>query len=177
MKPLAKLHLWSAGYCLVLAGLNWSRTVEYARAAGLRRESIDGIGGALLLSGAIALYLAWSCIRTARLRLEAGKKVQSGRWVPSWSVLIYALPLVFRFNSTSNWTDPDGALATATGGYGGALSRAVFLFAVAGLLLFQIRSRLSIENTEAEPAATGNAGTSPVRFDRALRAGVPDLNR
>jgi len=42
-------------------------------------------------------------------------------------------------------------LAKATGGYGSDLSIAVFLFAIAGLLLFQILSRLSTEETEAEP--------------------------
>ena len=158
MKPPTKLHIWSAGYCLVLAGLNWSHTVAYSRPAGTQRESIDGISGALLLSGAIALYLMWHCIRSARIRLEAGKKVEGGRWVRSWGVLIYALPLIFRSVSTSTWTAPDGALATATGGYGSDRSFAVFLFAIAGLLLFQILSRLSMEKTEAEPATTGNAG-------------------
>ena len=142
----------------MLAGLNWSHTVAYSRTVGTQRESIDGISGALLLSGAITLCLMWRCIRSARIRLEAGKKVESGRWVRSWSVMIYTLPLIFRSISTSTWTAQDGALATATGGYGSDRSIAVFLFAIVGLLLFQILSRLSPEKSEAEPATTGNAG-------------------
>ncbi len=151
MKPLVKLHIWSAGYCLVLAGLNWSRTVVYSRDSGILRETLDGVGGALLLSGAVAFYLLWRCIRSARARLEAGRKVEGGRWVQSRSVLVYALPLLFHSNSTSSWTAPDGALVTVSGGYGSDRSFGVFLCGVVGLLLFQILRRLSTVKTAVQP--------------------------
>lgn len=39
--------------------------------------------------------------------------------------------------------EPDGALATATGGFGHDLPVWVFLFAIAGILLFQLSKRLT----------------------------------
>lgn len=143
MTPPARLHLGSAAYCSLLIGLNWFRSVEYSRRSGLVSESVAPVGLALLLSFAVALYLAYRCVKAALCRLESGKKVRRGEWVESWSVIGYALPLLWHRISSSTWTEADGALATATGGFGHALSCWVFLFAILGLLLFQVLTRLT----------------------------------
>lgn len=148
MKPSTKLHLGSAVYCALLIGLNWFRSVEYSRQFGVTSESFAPIGLALLLSAAVALYLAYRCVRATLSRLESGKKVREGRWIESWSVIVYALPLLWHRISSSSWTEADGTLATATGGFGHALSGWVFLFAILGLLLFQILARLTDDDEE-----------------------------
>ena len=143
MHSATKLHLVSAGYCAVLISLNWFRSVEYSRQSGVQSESFNPVALAALLSFAVALYLAYRCVRSALTRLEEGRKVKAGRWIKSWGVIFYALPLLWQQTSSSSWVEPDGALATATGGYGHASSSWVFLFAVLGLLLFQIFTRLT----------------------------------
>ena len=148
MNPSTKLHLRSAVYCALLICLNWFRSVEYSRQVGVTSESFAPIGLALLLSAAVVLYLAYRCVRSALSRLESGKKVREGRWIESWGVIVYALPLLWHRISSSSWTEADGALATATGGFGHALSGWVFLFAILGLLLFQILARLTDDNEE-----------------------------
>lgn len=163
MNPSTKLHLGSAGYCAVLAGLNWSRSVEYSRQVGLTRESFSPIGLAALLSSTVALYLFYRCVRSALSRLETGRKVREGRWIMSWGVILYALPLLWRQTSDSSWREPDGALAYATGGYGHALSSWVFLFAILGLLLFQIFMRLKSDHEGADPVGADTPGASSVR--------------
>ena len=148
MSPSTKLHLGSAGYCALLVGLNWSRSVEYSRKFGLTSESLVPVALGLLLSVSVALYLVYHCVRFALNRLKSGKKVREGRWIESWGVIIYALPLLWHRVSSSSWTEADGALARATGGYGHAISSWIFLFAVLGLLLFQIRLRLAPDDVE-----------------------------
>ncbi len=150
MNPCTKLHLGSAVYCALLVGLNWFRSVEYSRQFGVTSESLAPIALATLLSLAVALYLIYRCVRSALTRLEEGRKVRGGRWIKSWSVILYALPLLWHQISSSSWREPDGALATATGGYGHALSSWVFLFAVLGLLLFQILTRLTPNDEDAD---------------------------
>ncbi len=103
---------------------------------------------AYLLSIGVALYYAFRCLKAAASRLEKGKKVSEGRWIRSWSVLVYALPLLFHRRSTSSWIDGDGALATTTTGFGHQISTSVFFFAVLGLLLFQIFTRLNMDPEE-----------------------------
>jgi len=163
MNSSTKLHLGSAGYCALLVGLNWFRSVEYSRQFGLKSESFAPIALAYLLSVAVALYLVYRCVRSALSRLESGRKVREGRWIKSWTVILYALPLLWHQTSSSSWREPDRALATATGGYGHALSSWVFLFAVLGLLLFQIFTRLTPDDEAAEPDGTDNFGASPLR--------------
>lgn len=163
MKYTAKLHLGSAGYCAVLIGLNWFRSVEYSRQSGLQSESFEPVALALVLSLVGVLYLAYRCLRDARARLESGRKVKTGRWIESWAVILYALPLLGHRVSTSSWREPDGALATATGGYGHACSPWVFLFAVLGLLLFQMFTRLTSDDDGADPSGTEKSGVSPLR--------------
>jgi hypothetical protein len=163
MNSSIKLHLGSAGYCALLVSLNWFKSVEYSRQFGLKSESDAPIALAYLLSVAVALYLVYRCVRSALSRLEGGRKVREGRWIESWAVILYALPLLWHRTSTSSWREPDGALATATGGYGHALSPWVFLFAVLGLLLFQIATRLTLDDQDAKPDGTDNSRASPIR--------------
>lgn len=151
MNPSTKLHLGSAGYCALLVGLNWSRSIEYSRQFEVTIESFAPIGLAILLSAAVALYLVYGCVRSTLSRLASGKKVGEGSWIESWRVIFYALPLLYYRTSTSGWTEVDGARATATGGYGHALSCWVFLFAIVGLLLFQILARLTDDDDEPSP--------------------------
>jgi hypothetical protein len=143
MSRIAKLHLWSALYCCVLISLNWFWRTDYARTNGLTSETIGLVGGAFLISLMVVVVLGWRALKLARWRLEQGEKVRDGRWIESWSVVLYALPLLWHHVSTSNWTAPDGALATSSGGFGHPLSSTVFLLAIAGLMLAQIRDRLS----------------------------------
>jgi hypothetical protein len=142
MTSLPKLHLQSAGFCAVLVALNWFRTVDYSRGLGLQHESINGVGGALLIAAVAVLMLSRRIFRAVRWRLEHGRTVTPGRWIRSWGAIFYALPLLLRFNQGSSWIEPDGARATSLGGYGHDLSSFVFLLAVAALLLFQIAERL-----------------------------------
>lgn len=153
MNPSTKLHLGSAGYCALLVGLNWSRTVEYSRQSGVTSEGVSPIALALLLSGGVALFLLVRCVRVALARLENGRRLKEGRWIPSRGVIAYALPLLLHRTTVSTWIEPDGALATASGGYGHAASSWVFLFAVLGLLLFQILARLTGDDAEPEAEA------------------------
>jgi hypothetical protein len=148
MKSFVQLHVGSAAYCAVLLVLNWSWSVKYSRQVGLTSESVSPVAFALLLSIGVSLYYAFRCLIAAASRLEKGTKVGEGRWIRSWSVLVYALPLLFHKNSTSNWIDGDGALATTSSGFGHQLSTWVFLFAILGLLLFQIFSRLNLNPEE-----------------------------
>jgi hypothetical protein len=162
MNSSTKLHLGSAGYCALLAGLNWFRSVEYSRQFGLKSESFAPVGLAFLLSAVVAVYLAYRCVRSALSRLESGKKVREGRWIESWGVIAYALPLLWHRTSRSSWTEADGALATASGGFGHALSGWVFLFAILGLLLFQILARLTSDDEEPNHAAQTRSLARPV---------------
>ena len=143
MNHLAKLHLWSALYCGVLISLNWSRATQYARPVGLTSESKAPVMLALLLSLLVMVVLLWRVLRFVRRRLEAGEKVEPGRWIESWSVMIYALPLLWHQGSTSSWIAPDGTVATTVSGFGTDISPRIFLFAVVGLLLSQLAHRLS----------------------------------
>jgi hypothetical protein len=162
MNPTTKLHLGSAGYCMLLISLNWFRSVEYSRELGVTSESLVPVALAALLSLAIALYLVYCCVRVVLSRLESGRKVSAGRWIMSWTVALYALPLLWRQTSSSSWQEPDGAWASATGGYGHDLSSWVFLFAVLGLLLFQIYTRLLSDDQDPE-------SDNPAHSEAALR--------
>jgi len=143
MKPTAKRHLRSALYCALLAGLNWFNSIEYARKIGVTHEGFYPVEWAFLVSGGVAVYFVFRCIKAARICLEHGEAVKKGKWIQDWAVLIYAIPLLFGRQSTSNWYEPDGALATTTRGYGHALSGSILVFAVVGMLAFQIHQRLS----------------------------------
>lgn len=144
MRRLPKLHLYSAVYCAVLISLNWFRTTKYARVEGVTSESVTPVALALILSVVIVVALGWSVIKLARRRLEAGERVPSGRWIESWTVLVYALPLLFHNLRSSSWREADGVIATSFGGFGSDLSTWVFLFAIAGMLLAQVQHRLSV---------------------------------
>lgn len=153
MRSFLQLHVGSAAYCAVLLVLNWSWSVKYSRQVGITSESVSPVVFAYLLSIGVALYYAFRCLKAAASRLEKGEKVREGRWIRSWSVLVYALPLLFHRNSTSSWIDGDGALATTTTGFGHQISSSVFLFSIFGLLLFQIFSRL---NRDTEDGRTNH---------------------
>ena len=143
MKPSRKIHLWSASYCLLLAVLNWSRTVEYSRAGGTKGSSIlTPIEVAFVLSAVVLLVLGVRIVRSARRHLETGRRVTAGRWIQDRSVVLYTLPLLFYRQTTSSWIEPDGAVANSISRYGGALTLAVLLFAILGMLLFQVLLRL-----------------------------------
>jgi hypothetical protein len=86
--------------------------------------------------------LMFLCIRSAKLRLENGPIINEGRWIQSWWVLLYFVPLLFRRTTTSSWVELDGCFASSTGGYGHNSSFQVFLMAVLSVLLIQIYSRL-----------------------------------
>lgn len=155
MNPLMKLHLWSVIYCAVLTSLNWFRTTEYARHEGIHSQSEAPVLAALLVAGGVCFYLLLQCVRHAKLRLETGRRVAGGKWVLSWSVVIYALPLLFVSQTTSTWHEADGVIATATGGFGHMLSRWVFLCAAVSLFSFQVLMRLLPENGQRSgPAQT-----------------------
>jgi hypothetical protein len=47
-----------------------------------------------------------SHLKAARIRLEHGEAVKNGKWIQDWAVLIYAIPLLFGRQSTSNWYEP-----------------------------------------------------------------------
>lgn len=160
MNPIVKLHLGSAAYCALLVGLNWTRSTEYSRQFGVTSESYSPVALAWLISTAVVVYLAYRCVRSALSRLASGRKVREGRWIESWSVIVYALPLLVHKTSSSSWIEADGALATMSGGYGHALSGRVFLFAVLGLLLFQIVSRLGSDDEKPDQPLR------PARFAR-----------
>lgn len=142
MNSLQKLHLKSAAFCAVLVALNWFHTVDYSRTAGLQHESIQGVGGALLITIIAIVVLSRRIFRAVRARLEDGRAVAPGPWIRSWGVLFYPLPLLLRFHGGSSWIESDGARAASFGGYGHDLSPFVFLLASATLLFFQIAGRL-----------------------------------
>ena len=143
MSRVAKMHLWSAVYCCVLISLNWYWKTDYARTNGVTSETMVWVGGAFFISVSVVVVLGWRALKHARWRLEQGVQGPEGRWSESWSVLLYALPLLWQRVSTSSWRAPDGAMATSSGGFGHTLSSTVFLLAVAGLLLAQMKNRLS----------------------------------
>jgi hypothetical protein len=145
MTPRVKLHVVSATIASVFIALNWFRSVTYDRTNGITAESFSPVALAALISGALALYLTMLCVRSARVRIESGRGVGEGRWIQSWLVIVYALPLLWHQNSTSVRKEVDGAMATVTGGYGHDLSTWVFIFTVIGLYLFQIYVRLSTD--------------------------------
>jgi len=163
MNSSAKLHLGSAGYCALLIGLNWFRSVEYSRQFGVKSESFGPVALAALLSLAVLVYLVYRCVRAALTRLERGGKLREGRWIVNWGVLLYALPLLWHQNSSSSWLEPDGTWANATGGYGHPLSAWVFLFAILGLLLVQILARLTSNDDGAGAGGSDHPGASPLR--------------
>lgn len=162
MNPFVKLHLGSAGFCGLLISLNWFRAVEYSRSFGVKSESFAPAAFALLLSAGAALYLGWLCVRSALAALEAGRKVREGRWIESRGVILYALPLLWHRSSSSTWIEPDGALATATSGYGHASSTWIFVFAIASLLLFQILMRLTSDDG-ADPSGSHRTRSTLIR--------------
>jgi hypothetical protein len=152
MRAATKIHVLSASYCALLVGMNWFRSVSYSRTAGVTAESFSPVALAVLVSGSVACYLVIACFRLARARLENGRKVGEGKWIRSWIVVAYALPLLWRQSSTSISRADDGATVTMSNGYGHALSIYVFTFAVVGLLLFQILNRLRPDDTEPNKA-------------------------
>jgi hypothetical protein len=152
MKPNAKLHLKSALYCGLLAGMSWFSSIEYSRKVGVVEENFYPIGLAFLLSGTVAVYLAYRCMKEAGIRLERGDAVRNGKWIQDWAVVVYALPLLFSRQIGSHSYEPNGAFATATRGYGNALSPLISLLAVAGMLAFQILSRRSDGRKEPNQA-------------------------
>lgn len=155
-----RVHLHSACYCAVLISLNWSFSVEYGRELGRLRESTFGIGGAVVLSAGVTLYLLYRCVRLAKAHLESGTGVGPGRWFPDLEVLVYSLPLLYRHSMDATWTAPDGALATRTGGFGHELSTTVFSLSICSLLLYQVFLRLREATKFATPDAGGNKSTA-----------------
>jgi hypothetical protein len=132
MSARLKIHLFSAGFCALLAGLNWYRFVHFSRKIGLLSDSVSPIMFAYLISGAAVLLLALSCIRNCRFTLRWGIK-----WVPEWIPFLYTLPLLYRTQVVTTWTEPDGAVATQLKGYGS--SPTLFWLAIVVLALFQAR--------------------------------------
>jgi len=155
-----KLHLKSGIFCALLMSLNWSSSVQYSRKIGVISESFSPAGLALVISGLAALCLVVSCVCMAKAMLECGGRVRPGRWVRDPSVLLYALPLLFERHTTSTWAEPDGAIASKTGGYGSSFSTWIFLFTVLGLVLFQVFSKLC--NGEEKPNHPTEPTSAPV---------------
>jgi hypothetical protein len=163
MHARTKLHILSASYGAVLASMNWFRSVQYSRTNGVIAESVFPVALAVLLSGMVACYLAVRCFRLARTRLESGSKVREGKWIRSWAIIVYALPLLWHQTSTSTSQAEDGATVVTTGGYGHALSAYLFMFAIVGLLLFQISTRLHPDDQEPSTAPDSTAGSVTAR--------------
>ena len=154
MKSPLQLHLGSAAYCAVLATLNWTWSASYSRKSGITAESVSPAALAFLLSVAVVVYYSVKCVRAARRRLELGQKVPAGRWIRSWGVACYALPLTFYNISTSTYMEGDHSLATITSGYGHPGSGATFWSAIIGMLLFQIFDRLKFAPNESAAAGS-----------------------
>ncbi len=144
MSPNTRLHLQSAGYGVLLTCLNWSYRVEHKQALSHGYYSFDAVNLALLISLGVVFYYGRRCFRDARYRLETGRRVEGGKWIQSWRVMAYALPLLYKRDAVSIWREIDGTMKTASGGYGHTLSVWVFLFAVIGILLFQFHQRLMV---------------------------------
>jgi hypothetical protein len=159
MKPLLKLHLGSFLYCAILVSLNWWSTTEYVRrtVGGVTHESVHMVTLGLLLSAGVALYLACHCLGSFANLLLEGRRLSPGKWLPSKSVVLYALPLLWTKNITSSWIDADGAAVTQTGGYGHPSSSTVFVLAIAGMLLFQILMRLKSGGDDSRDAFGADA--------------------
>jgi hypothetical protein len=166
-----KLHLVSVCYCAVLVALNWSRSTSYSRpfgAAGVTHEAVYPVALAAGLSVVTVIVLCFYCLWKARSRLERGSRVAEGRWIQSYSVILYAFPLFFHRLSSSTSIATDGSTIVHSGGYGHPLSSWVFCFAVAGLLLLQIAARLS--SGENGPRQPSRGFESPVPRKFPLRA-------
>ncbi len=150
MKRMTRIHLFSVLHCAVLIALNWFWSARYSRQEGVTSESVSPVALAFILSACVVAYFTFRCIRLAAFRLERGERVPPGSWIQSWSVILYAVPLLFHKVSTSSWIEGDGAYSSATTGYGHELSPFVFLFAVIGLLLGQVSSRLKTDRGKSQ---------------------------
>jgi hypothetical protein len=156
MSTKARTHLFSAVFCALLIALNWYRFVHFSRKLGVLSDGVGPFIIAYLLSGAVVLFLAFSCIRICRFTLRAGTK-----WITDWIPFLYALPLLYRTQAITTWTEPDGAAATQVTGYGSFPT--LFWLAVAALALFQARSvALQIRNGSNQlPDPTSPSVTPP----------------
>ena len=132
MNSKTRIHLFSGVFCAVLVGLNWFRVVHFSRKIGRLSDGTGPFLFAYLLAGAVALFLAFSCIRLCRSTLRHGTK-----WITEWVPFLYALPLLYRTQAASTWIEPDGATATQVWRYG--VSATLFWLAVITLALFQAR--------------------------------------
>jgi hypothetical protein len=82
--------------------------------------------------------------------------VPAGKWITTCLPILYALPLLWRNFSSSTSIDSEGARTIVSGGYGHELSSWVFLFAVVGLLLWQVTLRLHADSSDGHaPAGQG----------------------
>ena len=157
MSPSAKLHLGSAAYALLLCSVNWTYQVKYLRQVGLTASSWTPAGLALVFSFTVMVVLLVRIVRQVRTALAAGTRIAPARWIDTWFVLVYLLPLLWRNTATSTSIDSDGTTMLVTRGYGHEGAPLVFLFAAASLLLFQVYTRLQPPSPRP-PEAAGQAG-------------------
>lgn len=143
MPPKLKLHLVSAAYCAYLISQNRFTSMTRSGGVGILSEATSPWENALMLSGAIAIFLTLLCVWKARWLLERGGKIREGRWIQSYSCLLYSLPLLWHQYFSSTSVDADGISTVVRRGYGNEFSVRIFCFAVLGLLLLQIATRLS----------------------------------
>ena len=143
MTPSSRLQLQSAGYAALLCGLNWYHVTEYSRRAGVVKVGVMPVVFDVLLSGAVACYLAYRCVEAFRGRREGGRQAGNGWGIRHWGVLGFLIPLLVAKQNTSSWLEPDGVLATVKWGYGHALSGWVLFFGSSGMLLYQVLEHLA----------------------------------
>lgn len=153
MSPTAKLHLGSAAYALLLCSVNWTYQVKYLRQVGLTASSWTPAGLALALSFTVMIVLLYRIIRQVRTALAKGTRIAPARWIDTWLVLVYLLPLLWRQTVTSTSIAADGTTKVLTRGYGHESAPLVFLFAAAGLILFQVYTRLQPPSPRPPAAA------------------------
>lgn len=143
----ARRQLNSAGICLVFVLLNWHVETQFfrpvdGRLTGLHIE-YGPMGVAFAIAAGLTLWCLWGVCRNlwraARAHVPVNKRPSWGDCVP----LLYLLPLLFRFEFHSSWTDPYGRAAQTVYCYG-HMPHSLFLFflAVAGVFCFQIRARV-----------------------------------
>lgn len=163
MHPKATLHLVSLIYCAILVSLNWFQTTTRSSPSGFSKHEVIPVELAGVLSIVVLVILATFCVFKARSRLERGRKVGEGKWIQSNLCFLYALPLLWRQNSTSKSIAIDGTETTVSGGYGHELSSWVFLYAVLGLLLLQIAMRLAEKKTQPQRVSPADLPVAPFR--------------
>jgi hypothetical protein len=147
MNSFAARQLKIAGVCLVLTLLNWHVETNFFRPADGRLVGLHIEYGpivvALVISAGLAVW--WLCSVWSNLRVASRAHVYIEKG-PKWGdcvALLYLIPLLFRFDYHSSWTDQYGRSAETVYFFGHMpLSMVLIFLALGGVFLFQMRARL-----------------------------------